>query len=113
MTNTTSTASRILIWKKKYEEYARQHAVAGVAHISLATTRPSMPDHGYGISAYLDRLAGRYTAYFVSKAHAIRAAQYLANATRESVDLVAIQDHGNLRHVIGDVTPDPFDKFQG
>jgi hypothetical protein len=108
-----STASRALTWKKKYEDYARQHAVGGVAHISREASPPKMPDRGHGISAYLDRLAGHYTAYFISRAHAIRAAQYLANATREGVDLVAIQDHGNLRHVVGEVTPDPFDKFRG
>ena len=88
-------------WKEKYKEYATKHSI------------PQMPDRGYGISGYLDRLAGHYTSYFISKSHAIKAAQYLANATRENVDLIAIQDHGNLRHVIGEVSPDPFDKFHG
>jgi len=87
-------------WKKKYKDYSEKHAVH------------DMPDRGYGISGYLDRLAGHYTGYYVHRAVAIRAAQYLANATRENVDLVEIQDHGNRRFVIGEVTPDPFDKFQ-
>ena len=67
-------------WAKKYKSYTERYGVA------------SMPDRGYGISGYMDRLAGHYTAYFISKAPAIKAAQYLANATREGVDLVAIQD---------------------
>ena len=87
-------------WKEKYKQYAAKHST------------PRMPDRGYGISGYMDRLAGHYTSYFTSKAHAIKAAQYLANSTRESVELIAIQDHGNLRHIIGEVSPDPFDRFQ-
>ena len=63
-------------WKEKYKEYATKHSI------------PQMPDRGYGISGYLDRLAGHYTSYFISKSHAIKAAQYLANATRENVDLM-------------------------
>lgn len=82
-------------WKQKYKAYAKQHAVN------------VMPDQGYGISGYLDRLAGHYTNYYVSRAEAIKAAQYLANATRENVDLVEIQVHGERRFVIGEVTPDP------
>jgi hypothetical protein len=87
-------------WKQKYKTYAEQHAVK------------AMPDRGYGISGYLDRLAGHYTNYYTSRAEAIKATQYLANATRESVDLVGIQAHGERRFVIGEVAPDPFDKFQ-
>ena len=87
-------------WNEKY-----------TAHLSRNSI-PKMTDRCYGISGYLDRLAGHYTAFFTSKASAIKAAQFLANATRESVDLIAIQDHGNLRHVIGEVSPDPFSKFQ-
>jgi hypothetical protein len=87
-------------WKEKYTSYLTKHGV------------PKMPDHGYGISGYMDSLAGHYTAFFEKKAFAINAAQYLANATRENVDLIAIQDHGNLRHIIGEVSPDLFSKFQ-
>lgn len=87
-------------WKQKYKTYAEQHAVK------------AMPDRGYGVSGYLDRLAGHYTSYYVSRAAAIKAAQYLANATRENVELVEIQNRGEKRFIIGEVTPDPFDKFQ-
>lgn len=83
-------------WKKKYTDYTVKHSIT------------QMPNSGYGISGYLDQLAGHYTAYFISKAHSIKAAQYLANATRENVTVIAIQDHGNLRHIIGEVSPDRF-----
>lgn len=87
--------------KMRYTEYLTKHSV------------PKMPDRGYGISGYMDRLAGHYTAFFTSKSFAIQAAQHLANSTRESVDLIQIQEHDNLRHVIGEVFPDPFSKFHG
>lgn len=42
------------MWKK-YDTYVAKNS------------KPRMPDRGYSISGYLDRLAGHYTTYFISK----------------------------------------------
>jgi hypothetical protein len=85
----------IISEKKKYDIYVHKYALS------------EMPDRGYAITGWPDILGSKYTAFFKSKAQAIRAGQLLANCTREHVRLGQIQNHGNLRFTIGEITPDP------
>ena len=63
---------------------------------------PKIPDRGYCIC--LSR-ANQYAACFTSLPDARRAAQELADETREDVDLIKVQQHGNERFVFEKAVP--------
>lgn len=62
-----------------------------------------IPDRGYCISRHGRRHG--YEACYRKKAVARRAAQRLANKTREPVDLIQVQDRGRLRFLAGEIFP--------
>lgn len=66
----------------------------------------AIPDKGYLIGRHR---AGNYTASFGKKEDAVRAAQALANETRESVDVVKVEARGESRHVVDELHPEKGD----
>jgi len=69
-----------------------------------------IPNRGYCISRHG---AFRYDECFTNKAKARRAAKALAKRTRETVDLVQVQNQGNMRFVIDEFEPGSLRELRG
>jgi len=64
-------------------------------------TVPAIPDQGYMVAQH----GGSYLTSFGSKDEALRFARGLAEQTRESYDIVKVQNRGNDRFVVDEVMP--------
>jgi len=65
--------------------------------------KTQIPDRGYCIAASHSGYEECFPAG--KKGQALRAARRLANRLRKPVDIVKVSNHGNDRHIVGEVLP--------